>query len=348
MKHKMINVLNWLKSRKTAFLSCLLVVCVGCSVLAVSRSNKTAKAAVNNVSERSYLIQTYLSPALFYPRGSGAMFIFASTLSFYVRPEGFAWSSGAENKLINSTNFDSYVDYDCQFLYDTNGNPAVILVVQQVRAYVTKFTVDGSLSWTDFYNRLMRNEFSLSVTYYNLILNNSSFDPSAKAHTGNCASFRFDFVHNDNSKYDCTFMFYLSSMNNVHNTYSVRLTNNLNASSDYQILRYYTINTSIINVATDNQYGQGYTDGKNAGFVEGENKGYLDGKNAGLSEGEKIGYDKGLNEKLQNITPWQTIVDGVNTFLNVQVLPGVKVSVILSVGFGLVLLGLAIKIFLGG
>lgn len=351
MKQKMINVLNWLKSRKTAFLSCLLVVCLGCSVLAVSRSNKTAKAAVNNVSERSFLIQTYLAPTLLYPRGSGAMFTFACSLSFYVRPEGFAWSSGAESKMVKSSNFDSYVDYESQFLYDTNGNPAVILTVQTVRAYVSPASAplgSTSFSWTDFYNRLMRNEYSLEVTYYNRVINPTTVNSSSSFCEGNSASFQFYFTHNDNTKYDYTFTFWLSSMNSVKNTYSVRLTNNVNASSDYQILRYYTVNTSIINVATDNQYEQGYTDGKTAGLTEGEQIGYNNGKTAGLTEGEKIGYDKGLNEKLQNITPWQTIVDGVNTFLNVQVLPGVKVSVILSVGFGLVLLGLAIKIFLGG
>ena len=351
MKQKMINVLNWLKSRKTAFLSCLLVVCLGCTVLAVSRSNKTAKAAVNNVTERSYLIQTYLAPTLFYPRGTGAMFTFACSLSFYVRPEGFAWSSGAENQMIKSSNFDSYVDYETQFLYDSNGNPAVILIIQQVRAYVSPFSAplgSSSFSWTDFYNRLMRNEYSLEVTYYNRVINPTTVNSSASFCEGNSASFQFYFTHNENKKYDFTFVFWFSSMNAVKNTHSVRLTNNLNATDDYQILRYYTVNTSVINVATDNQYEQGYQDGKNAGFTEGENKGYLDGKNAGLAEGEKIGYDKGFNEKLQNITPWQIIVDGVNTFLNVQVLPGVNVSVILSVGFGLVLLGLAIKIFLGG
>lgn len=349
MKQKIINVLNWLKSRKTAFLSFLLVVCVCCSVLAVSRSNKTAHAAVYNVTERSYLIQTYLAPTLLYPRGSGAMFTFACSLSFYVRSEGFGWSSGAETKFLKLSQFDSFIDYDTQFLYDTGSNPAVILVVQQVRAYVSAFSIgDTSSSWTDFYNRLMRNEYSLNVTYYNRVVDPTTVDLSANFLTGNSAEYLFFFTHNDNAKYNCYFTFYLSSMNSVKNTHNVLLTNNLNASSDFQILRYYTVNTSIINVATDNQYEQGYTDGKTAGFVEGEDKGYKDGKTAGLSEGEKIGYDKGLNENLQNISPWQIIVDGVNTFLNVQVLPGVKVSVILSVGFGLVLLGLAIKIFLGG
>lgn len=348
MKQKMINVLNWLKSRKTAFLSCLLVVCVGCSVLAVSRSNKTAKAAVNNVTERSYLIQTYLPPALFFPRGSGAMFTFASSLSFYIRPEGLAWSSGAENYMISSSDFANHVDYSTQFLYDSGGNPAIVLTVQDVRAYVYRYYLGGSMAWSDFYNRCMRGEYSLDVTYYNTIINGNTVSSSAHYFASNYADYTFFFIHNDNSKYNSILEFTLSSMNSVNNTYSFKLTNDVNADSSYQIARYYTVNTSIINVSSDNQYEQGYQDGKAAGFTAGEIEGYQDGKNAGLAEGEQIGYDKGLNEKLQNITPWQTIVDGVNSFLNVQVLPGVKVSVILSVGFGLVLLGLAIKIFLGG
>lgn len=349
MKKKMINVLNWLKSRKTAFLSCLLVVCLGCTVLAVSRSNKTAKAAVNNVTERSYLIQTFLPPVLFYPRGTtGAMFTFGSPLSFYIRSEGFAWSTGAENKVISSSNFANHVDYSTQFLYDSGGNPAIVLTVQDVRAFVYRHSLGGSMTWVDFYNRCMLGEFSLDVTYYNTIVNGNTVSSSAHLFASNYADYTFVFTHSDNTKYNSIIEFTLSSMNTVHNTYSFKLTNNVNADSSYQIARYYTVNTSIINVATDNQYEQGYYDGKNAGLAQGQITGYNEGKTAGLTEGEEIGYQKGLNEKLQNITPWQTIVDGVNSFLNIEILPSIKLSVVISVGFGLVLLGLAIKIFLGG
>lgn len=347
MKQKMINVLNWLKSRKTAFLTCLLVVCVGCSVLAVSRSNKTAKAEVIKRDETAFSIQTFLPPVLSYPLNSQSsdLLQMACPLTFYVRSEGFAFTSGAEYRLFNSDKFGTYLDYSTYFY--ARYNSGYNLVISPIRGFVNMFT--NSLSWQDFYFRCMKNEYSLTLQYINKVIKNTSVSSSANYNGNNSAFYRFNFVHNDNSKYNFTFAFYLSSMNSVPSTATdFKLTNQKGLTDDYQIAYYYTVFTSIVNVVTDNQYQQGYQDGKTAGLTEGEQKGYQDGKTAGLTEGEKIGYDKGLNEKLQNITPWQTIVDGVNSFLNVQVLPGVKVSVILSVGFGLVLLGLAIKIFLGG
>lgn len=347
MKQKMINVLNWLKSRKTVFLSCLLVVCVGCSVLAVSRSNKTAKAEVIKRDETAFSIQTFLPPILSYPRTSQSsdFLQMACPLTFYVRSEGFAFTSGAEYRLFNSDKFDTYLDYSTYF-YERSDS-GYNLVISPIRGFLNMF--NNSLSWQDFYFRCMKNEYTLSLEYINRVIKNTSVSSSDNYNGNNSAFYRFNFVHNDNSKYNFTFAFYLSSMNYVLSIATdFKLTNVKGLTDDYQIAYYYTVFTSIVNVVSDNQYQQGYQDGKTAGLTEGEQKGYQDGKTAGLTEGEKIGYDKGLNEKLQNITPWQTIVDGVNSFLNVQVLPGVKVSVILSVGFGLVLLGLAIKIFLGG
>lgn len=346
MKKKMINVLNWLKSRKTAFLSCLLVVCLGCSLLALNRQNKRVSAAVVARDDRAYLMQTYLPPVLFYPNGSGAMFTYACPLSFYILPSGFAWSSGAEYVLKTSDKFSEYTDYGTYFYHSTSSNPAVALTIQIVRCLVLSDVDD----WVSFYNRCMRNEYTLSVVYTNVVINTTTVpNPDVSVFPNNVAYFRFDFIHNDNAKYNCAVTFSLSSINAVRNTYDFKLTNQTDISDDsYQIAYYYTVATSIINVATDNQYEQGYDDGKNAGLSQGQITGYNEGKTAGLTEGEQIGYEKGLNEKLQNITPWQTIVDGVNSFLNFEILPSIKLSVILSVGFGLVLLGLAIKIFLGG
>lgn len=346
MKQKMINVLNWLKSRKTAFLSCLLVVCVGCTVLAVSRSNKTAKAEVIKRDETAFSIQTFLPPVLAYPYNAQVSLLqMACPLTFYVRSEGFAFTSGAEYRYITADKFTTYVDYSTYFYARDNSNYR--LVISPIRGFVNMF--NNSLSWQDFYFRCMKNEYSLTLQYINQVIKGTSVSSTANYNGNNSAFYRFNFVHNDNSKYNFTFAFYLSSMNSVASSATnFKLTNQKGLTDDYQIAYYYTVFTSIVNVSTDNQYQQGYNDGKTAGLTEGEQKGYQDGKTAGLAEGEKIGYDKGLNDKLQNITPWQIIVDGVNSFLGVELLPGVKVSVILSVGFGLVLLGLAIKIFLGG
>lgn len=347
MKQKMINVLNWLKSRKTAFLSCLLVVALGCSVFAVSRSNKTAKAEVIKRDETAFSIQTFLPPVLAYPLSlqSSDLLSMACPLTFYIRSEGFAFTSGAEYRYLTSDKFTTYVDYSTYFY--ARYNSGYNLVISPVRCFVNMFT--NSLSWQDFYFRCMKNEYSLTLQYINKVIKNTSVSSSANYNGNNCAFYRFNFIHNDNSKYNYTFAFYLSSMNSVPSTATnFLLTNQKGLTDDYQIAYYYTVFTSIVNVYTDNQYQQGYNDGKTAGLSEGEQKGYNDGKTAGLTEGEQIGYNKGLNEKLHNITPWQTIADGVNSFLNIQVFPGVKLSVIISVGFGVILIGFAIKIFLGG
>ena len=347
MKQKMINVLNWLKSRKTAFLSCLLVVCLGCSVLAVSRSNKTAKAEVIKRDETAFSMQTFLPPVLAYPLSpqSSDLLSMACPLTFYIRSEGFAFTSGAEYRYLTADKFTTYVDYSTYFY--ARYNSGYNLVISPVRCYVNMFT--NSLSWNDFYFRCMKSEYSLTLQYINKVIKNTSVSSSANYNGNNSAFYRFTFTHNDNSKYNYTFAFYLSSMNSVPSTATnFMLTNQKGLTDDYQIAYYYTVFTSIVNVAADNQYQQGYNDGKTAGLTEGEQIGYNNGKTAGFTEGEQIGYNKGLNEKIQNITPWQTIVDGVNSFLNIEILPNIKLSVILSVGFGILLLGFAIKIFLGG
>lgn len=347
MKKKMINVLNWLKSRKTAFLSCLLVVCLGCSLLALNRQNKRASAAVIKRDETAFSIQTFLPPVLSYQGGSSTSntLKMACPLTFYVRSEGFAFTSGAEYRYLTSDKFLDFVDYGTYFYTRNSGSYS--LVIENIRCYVDMFT--NNLSWGDFYFRCLKNEYSLSVRYINKIINNTTISSTANYNINNSAFYRYDFTHNDNPNYNYSFAFYVSSMNNVPLGGSdFKLTNVIGLGDDYQIAYYYTVFTSIINVSTDNQYQQGYDDGKNAGLAQGQITGYNDGKTAGLTEGEEIGYQKGLNEKLQNITPWQTIVDGVNSFLNIQVLPNIKLSLILSVGFGLILLGFAIKIFLGG
>ena len=70
-----------------------------------------------------------------------------------------------------------------------------------------------------------------------------------------------------------------------------------------------------------------------------------------LTDGNEIyraGYVAGVDKKLSDITPWNIIVTGVNDFLNIELLPHVRLSAVLSVAFGIILLGFVIKIFLGG
>ena len=69
----------------------------------------------------------------------------------------------------------------------------------------------------------------------------------------------------------------------------------------------------------------------------------------GYEVGYRQGYDIGINETLSDVTPWHVIVSGVNAFFGLSPFgTGVNMGVILSIGFGMLLLGFAIKMFLGG
>lgn len=68
----------------------------------------------------------------------------------------------------------------------------------------------------------------------------------------------------------------------------------------------------------------------------------------GYQTGFNQGYNKGLNATWSDLSPWQSLVNGVNDFLSMKLFGDVSLSVLLSVAFGCILLGFAIKIFLGG
>lgn len=78
--------------------------------------------------------------------------------------------------------------------------------------------------------------------------------------------------------------------------------------------------------------------------TESYNRGFA----AGRFEGFKAGLLQGRSEQLEDITPWQHIVNGVNSFVNLEILPGVKISIIISIGFGLILVSFLIRYYLGG
>ena len=68
----------------------------------------------------------------------------------------------------------------------------------------------------------------------------------------------------------------------------------------------------------------------------------------GYQEGYHRGYDTGIRATWKDLSPWQAVVNGVNDFLSLKLFGNVSMSVVLSIAFGCILLGFAIKIFLGG
>lgn len=64
--------------------------------------------------------------------------------------------------------------------------------------------------------------------------------------------------------------------------------------------------------------------------------------------GYEQGYNKGVSESLPDIEPWQVIVDGLDTFMNIKLFGSISLGTVLKVGLSLILVGLIIKVFLGG
>lgn len=72
------------------------------------------------------------------------------------------------------------------------------------------------------------------------------------------------------------------------------------------------------------------------------------GYQAGLSQGYDNGFSAGTSQTLEDVTPWQHIVNAVNSFIRLELLPGVPISTILSITFGAILIGFLLKFYLGG
>lgn len=80
-------------------------------------------------------------------------------------------------------------------------------------------------------------------------------------------------------------------------------------------------------------------------FASGE---YQNGYDYGYSIGEDIGYKRGLDEAFENISPFEVIKSGVDSFLSMDIIGNINLGDILKISFGLILLGYVIKVFLGG
>lgn len=91
----------------------------------------------------------------------------------------------------------------------------------------------------------------------------------------------------------------------------------------------------------DTGYEKGKTDGYKTGWDEGysagETEGGSNGYKQGYTKGEQDGYNKGLSQTLSDISPWQILIDGVNSFFNAKLFGTVSLSVLLSVGLGIIL-----------
>lgn len=105
-------------------------------------------------------------------------------------------------------------------------------------------------------------------------------------------------------------------------------------------------------VGYDKGYEVGKTDGEKLGYdngyAEGKENGIESGRYDGIQIGREEGYNVGVSVKYADISPLQQVANAVTSLMSIEVLPGIKFTYIFYLGFGVLLLGLIIKIFLGG
>lgn len=94
---------------------------------------------------------------------------------------------------------------------------------------------------------------------------------------------------------------------------------------------------NLILADADNDYQLGYNDGLEQGY------------NDGYHEGDINGFERGYADGIANLTVGDYLGNTVDSFMNITLFgTSVTFGTILSIGFGMILLGLAIKLFLGG
>ena len=93
-------------------------------------------------------------------------------------------------------------------------------------------------------------------------------------------------------------------------------------------------------------YDSGWNDGFNYGLTLSDDERIANSYDNGYSAGYKIGYQKGLDSTFSDISPFTVLVSSVDSFLQTKIFgSSITLGLILSLCFGFVLLGVALKIF---
>lgn len=322
------------------------VICLAFGLLTVclpfSRSSPrlTASAAATtvNVPENSYIISVSRSPA-FYVSWANINSISTLTITpvLYISKSGYYVSFGANlyklpiaSGSASGNSAPSNAVYIESPFYRTVQSGTPVTPTVEDKFGFSGFMNALSKDPATLYNQLINGEVviqsvSLMISCQDqgsTWTNYSEFTVVIRSTSGgdvNGAAFRF--VRSDSSK-----------------PYPSNYTNYLYTSGQDEFFSYVVTYNGL---STSSQEYQ-------AGFTAGKSDGYGTGFTAGEKSGYNNGYTAGLSASLENVTPWQHIVNAVDWFFKIEILPGVKISLILSVGFGVIMLGFAIKVFLGG
>ena len=317
------------------------VVCL-CSVLFAvalpftrSSGNFTASAASTPalVPENSYIISFNISPSLYcsWSQFSQPVTTLLSSPTVYISSSGFYVGFGSNIYNITNALNDSSAVYCESYFYRYSGSSGEVVnpTVPDKLGFAARLGSSAAYSPSDFYSKLIAGD---------LVISNIKFDNVC--------------VRYSDTQYDNYFSYTIQCPNDMgvnfnalivycyrQDTLSKDFAGYTASSYDTKFPFTYVITYNGLSTSSQ-EYQAGYSAGLSANnevaFNQGKTQGYNDG------------YQKGLSTAFDDLTPWQTIVSGVNWFFNIEVLPSVKIYYIFASVFGLILVGILVKIVLGG
>ena len=289
------------------------------------------------VPEKSYIISFNISPSLYcsWAQFSEPVTTLLTSPTVYISDSGFYVGFGANiYNITNASNDNSAIHCESYFYrYTGSAGQVVNPTVPDKFGFSARLGSAAAYTPSEFYSKLIAGD---------LVISNIKYDNVC--------------VRYSDTEYDNYFSYTIQCPNDMgvnFNALIVYCYRQDTLSKDFEgfTASSYDTNFPFTYVITYNglstssqEYQAGYIDGQQSGSKSGYDTGYK----AGFSAGDTAGYNRGVNEKFSDITPWQTIVNGVDSFFKIEILPKVSIALILSVGFGCILLGMAIKIFLGG
>ena len=333
-KIKMFFSSLWLKfksHKRLAVFSALiaLFVLVFFSAFSCFSKNKFSASARTSVTESnndSVVITTSVPPILFF---GSTNYSLCSPLSFYITSSSFIWSTGdsVTFNVQSATQANFAQSYGTTFTSCYIRDSKVVLSPDYVfspKGFV-QIADDIFKNWDSFYKHCLNGSYSISCHFYNVVIPGSSAPgSSAMKNDNNCAVYSLSFVTNNSTIPHGSITFYLSSMNSVPSTASTLKSSNYDKGTGYTVIQYFQTSWSRVGFNPGDSY----------------NKGYIDGYDSG--------YSKGISESIESISPWNALVNGVDTFFNMKIFGSISIGTIFKIAVSTLLIGFIMKIFLGG
>ena len=315
-----------------------------CLLFARSSPRLTASAAATtvNVPENSYIISPSRAPMFYVDWANyNQVCSLVVTPTLFISRSGYYVSFGGNIYKLEVASGGSFVPpnavyIESPYIKTTSGSTPISPTISDKFGFGAWIT-SGSYTSTDTYDKLISGSIYITQVDFTVLIVGISTDWT------NYSQYSA-WVHDKELDLDyeaCIFRFNRQSSNypfpSGFDSYTYNSSTDSNNYFSY-VVTYNGLSTS----------SQEYQAGFQAGKSEGYSSGYSAGNTAGEKSGYNTGYQAGLSDNLNTVTPWQHIVNAVDWFFKIEILPGVKISLILSIGFGVIMLGFAIKVFLGG